>query len=156
MSILSFSYVSWAADGSSGCGPGWYLFKKNSLVSSSLRATTNGLLLPVVTLGMTLGTSNCSKHSIVKQEKASLYYVTQNYYELMGQTTRGSGEYIDAFAKVLGCQAKASPLLGQKMKKRFQIIFKKQRASDETTLTEIYNTIFSDPQLSEMCINEIA
>ena len=44
-----------------------YDFFLNSLLSSSLRATTNAILLNG-TFGMTFGTSNCSKHSIVKKE----------------------------------------------------------------------------------------
>ena len=76
------SGTAYGADGSSGCGPGWYILKDNSLVSSALRATTNGILVPVVTLGMTFGTSNCSKHKIVKKEKESLHFVTMNYFEL--------------------------------------------------------------------------
>ena len=52
-----------AMDGSSGCGPAWYVFKENTILSSSLRGTTNGTLWPVVTIGMTFGTSNCANHT---------------------------------------------------------------------------------------------
>lgn len=65
MAFLSSTTVVMAGDSSSGCGADWYIFKKNSLVSSSLRATTNAILLNA-TFGMTFGTSNCSQHSIVK------------------------------------------------------------------------------------------
>ena len=78
-----------AADGSSGCGPGWYLFKENSLVSSAFRATTNGILFPSVTFGMTFGTSNCTQHKLVLKEKESLHFVTENYFEVQADMARG-------------------------------------------------------------------
>ena len=49
--VAMFSTQLLAADGSSGCGPGWYVTKKNSLLSSAIRATTNAILIPTVTLG---------------------------------------------------------------------------------------------------------
>ena len=66
---ILFSINAMAKDGSSGCGPGWYLLKKNSILSSSLRVTTNGIFFPTTTLGMTIGTSNCSKHKHFHTEK---------------------------------------------------------------------------------------
>ena len=38
--FLNFSLVSFAKDGSSGCGPGWYIAKDKSILSFALRATT--------------------------------------------------------------------------------------------------------------------
>ncbi|MCO4792212.1 MAG: DUF3015 family protein [Bacteriovoracaceae bacterium] len=102
LTILSMSAQSFAKDSSSGCGAGWYILKKNSLVSSSLRATTNAMLLN--TLGMTFGTSNCSQHSIVKTEKEAIHFAEANHHQLMLDISRGSGEYLSAFNEILGCK----------------------------------------------------
>jgi hypothetical protein len=80
-----------AADGSSGCGPGWYILKKNSMLSSVGRFITNTALFPLSTLGMTLGTSNCSKHSLVEEHKRSLHFATLSYDLLRQDMARGSG-----------------------------------------------------------------
>jgi hypothetical protein len=139
-----------AADGSSGCGPGWYVFKENSILSSSLRATTNGVLFPTTTLGMTLGTSNCSKHKLVLNEKKSLHFVTHNLPELKSESAMGSGTYLSAFSEVVGCQARSLPLLQQKIKESYQQVFSEDRP--EKVLENIYRVIFSDTQLANLCI----
>lgn len=156
ISIISFSAAAFASDGSSGCGPGWYVFKDNSLVSSSLRSTTNAVLFPAVTIGMTSGTSNCTKHTIVKQEKESLHFIAHNYFELKGQVTRGNGPHIESFTRTLGCPARAAKPLGIQLKKNYKTIFSPGPNQHEATLLEVYNTIFSDPELSAMCLGEIA
>lgn len=108
ITLALFSSGAMAADGSSGCGPGWYLFKDNSLVSSALRATTNNFLFPVVTFGMTTGTSNCTKHQIVMKEKESLHFVTHNYPEVQVDIAKGEGEYLRSLATTIGCPDRKS------------------------------------------------
>lgn len=140
----------YAADGSSGCGPGWYFFKDNSLVSSSLRGTTNGFLFPFVTFGMTFGTSNCTKHSIVETEKESLYYVTQNYQELKAESARGEGDFVAALGKVIGCKEKDLGYFSKKVQDNYERIFKANQ-SNENVLIETYKTILSDEVLVYSC-----
>jgi len=140
-----------AADGSSGCGPGWYLFKDNSLVSSSFRSTTNYFLFPAVTFGMTFGTSNCSQHKLVKTEKESLYFVTMNYFELKSEVAKGQGEYLTALAKTLGCDDKAQARLNQHLKNNYNQLFQDAAVKPENTLSEVYKTIFKDSALTQQC-----
>lgn len=147
---LFLSFNLFAADGSSGCGPGWYILKENSLVSSSLRATTNGIFAPTTTIGMTLGTSNCSKHKIVLNEKKSLHFVTHNMPELMAEVSKGNGEYLSAFNETLGCNAKASAELKNKLKENYQSIFESDDA--QKVLGNIYKTIFNNKKLAQDCI----
>lgn len=149
---MFFSMSSQAADGSSGCGPGWYVFKKNSLISSSLRSTTNGVLGVVVTFGMTFGTSNCAKHSIVKKEKESLHYVTMNYHELKSEIAKGGGEFLTSFSHTVGCPASANTALQQGLQKNYQKLFKSSKVSPEDTLLEVYNTIFTNQELTNKCV----
>ena len=140
-----------ANDSSSGCGPGWYLVKDNSLVSSALRMTTNGFLFPVVTLGMTSGTSNCTQHSIVLHEKESLHFATQNYYELKGETAKGQGRYLSAFAQTIGCGSKAQDRFNTSIKAAYPNIFPADAQNPEKALTEVYKMILTDPELTSQC-----
>lgn len=142
-----------AADGSSGCGPGWYLLKDNSLISSALRATTNGILLPVTTIGMTVGTSNCSQHKIVKKEMESLHFATMNYYELKGEVAKGNGQYLSAFATTMGCDQNSQTLLNAELNKNYQKLFPTKQVNPEGTLLEVYKTIFSNKDLMNQCLN---
>ena len=104
-------------DGSSGCGPGWYVLKKNSLVSSVGRLITNGILLPISTLGMTFGTSNCSKHSIVQADKRSLH-IAENTLPLLKQDiARGHGTYLNAYIDTFNCNFQIGPKIGIELRK---------------------------------------
>jgi len=96
--LVIFVSVSSAADSSSGCGLGWQVFPKNSLVSSSLRSTTH-VFLPN-TFSMTSGTSGCARHDIVMNEYKAIHFAEANYDQLMMDMARGQGEYLNGFAAV--------------------------------------------------------
>lgn len=148
---LLFAQSLLAADSSSGCGPGWYLFKENSLVSSALRTTTNGLLSPVYTIGMTVGTSHCTKHSIVQTEKESLHFATMNYFELKSEIAKGSGEYLSAFASTIGCPSSAQSEFNQNLQKQYDNIVPKSRVAPDDMLLEVYKVILNSPSLTRQC-----
>lgn len=92
-----------ANDSSSGCGLGWEVAPKQSLLSSAFRDTTN-LILPN-TFSMTSGTSGCAKHDIVKNEREQMYFVEANLEQLTLEMARGDGEYLRSFASVMGCDS---------------------------------------------------
>ena len=149
---LILSYQTQAADGSSGCGPGWFLFKNNSLISSALRATTNTVLFPATSLGMTFGTSNCTRHGIVNKEKETLHFVTHNYFEIKAQAAMGKGSHLVALAQTMGCTGFASQELGQSLKKSYGQIFPSATAvHPEESLVQIFKTILNQPQLARQC-----
>lgn len=149
MSVLSFH--TFAKDSSSGCGPGWYVAKDNSLLSSALRATTNGLLFPSVTFGMTFGTSNCSKHSIVKLEKERLKFATENYYEIAVESAKGNGEYLTAYGELMGCQSTYAQKFSDKMRENFGHIFSESEVSPEDLVKKTYLIILQDNELRKAC-----
>ncbi len=109
-----------AADGSSGCGPGWYILKENSMLSSAGRAITNGVLSPSTTLGMTFGTSNCSKHSLVDADKRSLHFASRSYDILRQDMARGGGRHLDAYLATFGCDVIARQNLSGQMQDEFR------------------------------------
>jgi hypothetical protein len=150
------SFNAQAMDGSSGCGPGWYLFKNDSLVSSALRGTTNGALFPIVTLGMTIGSSNCTQHTIVMKEKETLHFATMNHFELKRDIAKGSGEYVSAFASTLGCPASAQVRLNDQLRVNFSEVYPDSNVSPERTVLEVYKTIFRDKELTQKCALGVA
>lgn len=106
---LLFAAPSFADDQSSGCGLGWSIFKKNSLVSSWSRNITN--LIASNTSAMTTGSSGCAKHDFVMKDKAAEYYAEANYQKLQSEFAEGKGEHLEAFANVLGCLGNAGAVL---------------------------------------------
>jgi len=149
--LILLSSTAFSMDGSSGCGPGWYILKDNSLVSSSLRATTNGVLFPVYTIGMTVGTSNCTKHSIVLHEKKSLHLLTMSYFEIKADIARGSGNYLQTFGTTLGCSEQAIPELSKTLKTHYNRLYPTSVQNPSETLLEVYKTILQKPALAQQC-----
>jgi len=148
-----FASASFAADGSSGCGPGWYVFKKNSLVSSSLRGTTNGMLFPLFTGGMTLGTSNCAKHSIVQRSHRSLHFASYNRDHLMIEMAQGGGETLSAYAATWGCPWTAQERFNTVMRTNYSQIFTDNlNGTDAAALNDrVAGAIASDSDLVTAC-----
>jgi predicted RNA-binding protein YlxR (DUF448 family) len=149
--MFGLSFSSLASDGSSGCGPGWYVLQENSLVSSSLRATTNGFLFPVTTIGMTIGSSNCTRHKIVLKEKESLHFVSQNYFEFRSDSAKGRGAYLSALAETIGCKKSSEAVFNSSMKKNYKKVFGHKHSQPEKVLEEVYKIILRDSELVQSC-----
>ncbi len=149
--LICATPAAFGADGSSGCGPGWYVFKQNSLVSSMLRGTTNGMLAPTVTVGMTVGTSNCAKHSIVQQEKAGLHLATMAREELLLEMAQGQGEHVSAFAHTLGCNAAIIPSVQAALQNNYDNVAPTSDVSPESLVGNAMSIIHSDENLSAQC-----
>ncbi|MCX6107291.1 MAG: DUF3015 family protein [Proteobacteria bacterium] len=141
-----------AADSSNGCGPGWYVFKDTSLVSSSLRTITNAALFPSATVGMTFGTSNCAKHKIVEErDRESVKFATLAYHDLMIQTAQGHGEYLAAFASTLGCNWQAQPEFNRTMQGVYPAIFTSDETLPEDVVAQFRAQIKHHPGLAQAC-----
>jgi hypothetical protein len=149
LTLFSISLVSQARDGSSGCGPGWYVFQDNSLISSALRSTTNGFLFPTTTIGMTLGTSNCTQHKLVLHEKKALHFVTHNMYELKVEAAQGQGAYLQAMSEIIGCPQSHQKLLQKQLKANHNKVFEQE--NPEKILKHIFIEILSHAELTQAC-----
>lgn len=148
---LIFSTQANAGDGSSGCGPGWFVLKRNSLVSSAIRGTTNNFLAPVVTSGMTTGSSGCTKHSIVKTEKKAIHYVVNNFYELESEIAKGNGVYLSGLAETIGCDSKSQEVFNNELKNKFNQMFSGSEKNAESVLLEVYKSILTNKELAYSC-----
>ena len=134
LSVVVGMSVAKAEDQSSGCGLGWMILKKNSLVSSSLRQTTNVFALN--TIAMTSGTSGCAKHDIVLKEKAAQYFAEANYQKLQFEMAEGKGEHLESFAKILGCHDQVASNAGLVFQKNYSQIFSTDTVAPQQMLIE--------------------
>ena len=140
MFIVSSSY---AADSSSGCGIGWQVLPKQSLVSSFTRNLVNATFSN--TIAMTLGTSGCAKHSIVYNEKQGLHFVEANKEVLVAEMALGNGEYLTAMAEVFGCQDSSS--FATIVKENYQTLV----PSYEISGVELYQNIKNNSEVMSQC-----
>lgn len=122
-----------AADSSSGCGMGWEVAPKQSLVSSSTRSLVNATFSS--TIAMTLGTSGCAKHSIVKNDAKGIHFAEANMNQLAIEMARGNGEFVAGFATVLGCQNTRA--FGSMVQAKYETIL----PSIKTSGVELYNNV---------------
>lgn len=135
-----------AEDKSSGCGLGWQVSKRDSLVSSSFRSTTNAV--GSQTFAMTSGTSGCAKHSIVKNEKQGLHYAEANYENLVVEMAEGHGEYLEAFSAVLGCSPSMYPDFSQMTRNHYSEIMTSETANGGKLLENVKSVMKTDPRLA--------
>jgi hypothetical protein len=148
-----FQLSAHAEDKSSGCGLGWKVTKRNSLVSSTVRSYTN--MIGSQSSGMTSGTSGCDRHSIVKTEKAPLHFVEANRESLMIDMAKGHGEYLTAFAQVMGCSRESVSHFSSAAQKRSTSLLSAEEVSDTQIIETIQSTISEDPQLTVSCSQSV-
>ncbi len=147
--LIALQTPSYAADSSSGCGLGWMLLPKNSLVSSFTRTLINTTFLN--TVGMTLGTSGCAKHSIVQQEQRSLHFVEANRDRLATEMALGQGEYLAAFADTLGCDWQAMAEFGKMAQSQYKEIVPSAATSAQDMLINVKMQMRATPALAATC-----
>ncbi len=149
ITLISFTLIIsnvQAADSSSGCGLGWAVFKDNSLISSALRATTNGIFLN--TVAMTFGTSGCARHSIVMNDKKTLHFTEANHNELKVEVAQGSGEHLSGLSHLMGCSSDA---FSATLQKNYSQVFTKENISPRELVNNIQAQVVSDETLARSC-----
>lgn len=132
LTLVAASSV-FAADSSSGCGMGYEIAPKQSLVSSSVRSIVNATFSS--TIGMTMGTSGCAKHSIVKNEAKGIHFAEANMNQLAVEMARGNGEFVASFASVYGCNN--AEAFGSMVQSRYESVL----PSANTSGVELYNNV---------------
>jgi hypothetical protein len=104
--------------GSDICGLGWQVTQKKSFLATSTRSTTNVFVPP--TFGMTSGTIGCSQHSIAKRDESAAIYAVTNYEPLKMELAEGRGEYVEGFARTLGCSDQVVPDFGKAIQGKYK------------------------------------
>lgn len=144
--FTAFSSNLFAADSSSGCGAGWYVFKENSLISSALRASTNATFFS--TVGMTFGTSNCAKHKIVQKEKEAIHFAEANYDTLMIEMGQGQGEFMAALSALVGCEGEN---FGTAAQSNYTKLFNESVKDGASFYQNFKGVVMTSPELGKAC-----
>jgi hypothetical protein len=124
--LLSFSFLSYGEDKSSGCGPGSLLVPRKSILSTATArvidaSSTYGLSNY---LGSTFGTSGCAKHSLVLKEQEKSIYISSNLSQIKLESALGGGEHLVALGQLYGCEGVKNNGFSKLMKNHFKSIFK--------------------------------
>lgn len=84
---------------------------------------------------MTLGTSGCAKHSIVKNDAKGIHFAEANMNQLAIEMARGNGEFVNGFAASFGCQN--SRAFGSMVQAKYETVL----PSEKTSGVELYNNV---------------
>jgi len=148
--IFAYTQSSQAADSSSGCGLGWEVSQKQSLLSSAIRSTTNAFLPN--TFSMTSGTSGCQKHSIVKNDEEAVIFAVNNQHSLMMEMAEGKGEFLNSFAQTLGCDASLYSDFGKFTQSHYSDIINTSSSDGIELYRQVRTQMESSPTFKGQCI----
>ena len=133
-----------------GCGWGTMLFgEKDTKVHQILGATTNGTF-GNQTFGLSSGTMGCTtKGGWVKNEKKQAVFAEVNLQKLSKEMAQGGGEYLNAFASLMGCQDEATKQAFFKLtQQKYESIFTVANIDSETMLRNLRTAMAADPKLA--------
>lgn len=132
--------------GMAGCGLGAVVLGADGGQVSA--ATTNGSF-GSQTLGITTGTSECtdSAESAALDQKA---FIQHNYAKVSREAAQGQGEYLSAFATILGCEAQAHPSFFEMTKEQHGELFNAEQKPG-AVLQKVKDAARKDAQLRNAC-----
>lgn len=134
--------------GTDGCGLGWQVTQKKTMLGTTIRGTTNGVVPP--TFGMTSGTMGCDKHDIAKNDMDAAKFAFNNQEPLTIEMAQGEGEYLVGFAKTLGCDDSAQGEFAKMTQENYESIVKEDQSA-LTLLKNVKAEISKHPVLSASC-----
>ena len=146
MALVATTSV-FAADSSSGCGMGYEVAPKQSLISSSTRSLVNATFSS--TIAMTMGTSGCAKHSIVYNEAKGIHFAESNKNQLAVEMAQGNGEFVNGFAGVFGCQNAEN--FGSMVQANYETLLPSNNTSGVELFNNVKSAIKNNAELSKTC-----
>lgn len=126
----------------SGCGLGYMLFGKdypNSRGIQILAVTINGIVANQL-FGITSGTVGCTVDGTIAFNQELEMYAEANLGNLSGDMAKGEGEYVTAFASLLGASEASRPALVKFFQERYEVLF----PSTTTSAAEMLNTLSAE------------
>ncbi|MCB0218657.1 MAG: DUF3015 domain-containing protein [Chrysiogenetes bacterium] len=147
-----------ASYGPAGCGLGSMIFGpsgemrkifNNGVLSEILAATTNGTF-GSQTFGLTTGTSNCGSKGLFSYDREQEAFAEVAYDEISREMAKGEGEYLTAFATLMGCSADVQDRFATATKAHYGQIFA-EGAQPVQVVHSVRGVLRSDAALAKSC-----
>jgi len=131
-----------------GCGLGYLLLsnKDNDKVTQVLGATTNGTF-GTQTFGISSGTSGCTEDGAVKVARATEVFADVNFASLRQEMATGNGDYVNAFATLLGASDNTRPQMVRFFQTEYQNLFPTTETSSDEMLKTLAQKLAAHPEL---------
>lgn len=149
LAALTFSPAALADYGSAGCGLGSMIITQDNILQI-FAATTNGTFANQ-TFGITFGTSNCTSTGVVRADKEQEAFAEANLDALRRDMARGQGEYLDAFATLLACEADVQPAIGGFAQDHYEAVFPTETTTPMQALYGFKLQLSMDPVFADGC-----
>ena len=154
--LILVSFIPAARAGGSdpniGCGLGTELFKDklDKKVFALLGATTNGTYTQ--TFGISSETAGCNvKGGWVRNEKKQAAYAEVNLNKLSTEMAQGGGEYLNAFASLMGANDAASKKAFISMtQEKYETLFPSANTDSATMLRNLRAEMAVNPKLATL------
>lgn len=126
-----------ADDNGPGCGLGKMIWgsSTNKIIQGSLAATTNATAGQ--TYSITTGTSGCTNHGIVQNDKQVEVFVAVNFENLKEDMVRGQGEYLQSLSNLMGVPAEKQPTFFAMAQEHYQDLFPSSEAGASHLLSTL-------------------
>ncbi|MCZ6552626.1 MAG: DUF3015 family protein [SAR324 cluster bacterium] len=139
------------AGNGAGCGLGHTLFEgQTGLFPNILAMTTNGTS-GNNTFGMSSGTSGCDQDAVVLEEVEQEVFATANLDNLSLDMARGSGQYLQSMAALLGCQTAAFGEFASLTQDNYEVLFPTLDTAAPDMLTGLKLQMAANPVLASSC-----
>lgn len=132
-----------------GCGLGWQITAKRTFLGTTTRGTTNAFVPP--TFGMTSGTIGCDQLSLAKEDTNAAVYAFNNFDSIKIEMAEGQGEYLQGFAKTMGCNEAAYGAFGEMTQQNYRAIIGTENTSSTQMFKNVKSQIKQNPVLSSNC-----
>lgn len=123
------------ADRIDGCGLGWQVTAKRTMLATTTRGTTNAFVPP--SFGMTSGTIGCDRLDFAKNEQKAVIFVSENVDHLKLEMAVGQGEYVETLAAEMGCHGSAVRSFAEAARANYDTV----TAFGRATGVEIYKNL---------------
>jgi hypothetical protein len=151
-SFISAAHAAGGSDPNIGCGLGTELFagKLDKKVFALLGGTTNGTYTQ--TFGISSETAGCNvKGGWVRNEKKQAAYAEVNLQKLSTEMAQGGGEYLNAFASLMGANDEASKKAFISMtQEKYEILFPTANTDSATMLRNLRAQMAVNPKLATL------
>lgn len=134
--------------GTDGCGLGWQVTQKKTMLGTTIRGTTNAVVPP--TFGMTSGTMGCDQHSIAKNDMEAAKFAYNNQDSISIEMAQGQGEYLAGLAKTLGCDDQVQAEFAKMTQDNYASIVGEGQSALRL-IQNVKSQIKKNPVLSESC-----
>jgi hypothetical protein len=150
--LSSFARAFGAGDENIGCGWGTEMFsgKTDKKLYALLGATTNGMATQ--TFGISSETAGCTtKGAWVRDEKKQAVYAEVNLQKLSAEMAQGGGEYLNAFASLMGAGDDASRKAFLSLtQEKYEVLFPTANTDSATMLRNLRAAMAVDPKLAKL------